>query len=447
ELLTSHSGLALIGALLNRYPFDNIFIGVTNYITANTGSTIDYDKDGYIDGMKVIFDKDISIGNIDISKFNISHLGVNVSNLTISGIINNELYLSYDDGLWDGGIIPDLGIISYTTDGGNITFSQVNTSSILESDGASPFVTISPNGSAFNTTQIVNLSINETGSIYYSNNGTIDLITQGIPYIGPITINTSTTIYYQGKDLSGNISTKQSANFTKYTDPNSGGGGGGGGGGGIIYQPIVITKPIDSADKPSNTGTDLKEFIDFETLKNQVYQVSNNSQIEIFNKLFPRIIELLGEVNNLPLIGTSLDKNRVNYYNYIKGFFINIFKYKNIGEEIYKINAKTYLNKLLKQESEIRNSYESIFYIQNGFLFPKSAKYNNTFILIQRALFNKYNGLLIKNIINNEELIELKTVYNNFVYSLIMYKNDKNINLKEYAKVQLKVILKYYEMK
>lgn len=316
--------------------------------------------------------------------------------------------------------------------------NMINKSIIL--DQTLPIVNISPNWWIFTSNQQVSITMNEWWIIYYSFNSLDDLTTQWLIYNWSFTINDSKVVYYQWVDFAGNISIRKSASFNKYTQPNDGGGWWWG----IIYEPIIKPKPVE---KPISTWTNLVDDLNKDDIFKIVYEVWKESQIQIFEKLLSRLIGILWDVNNLPSIWTSLDNKRLNYYRYISWFFVNIFKYKNLSDKKYQTIGKDYLNKLLKEEKEIWKLFNWLFYFEKWFLYPKDSNYNKLFVLIQNKLFKKYYKLLLNKTITQNEYNQLIDKYNNFVYSIIMYKYDKNKSLQLYAKEEIKVILNYYKLK
>lgn len=102
---------------------------------------------------------------------------------------------------------------------GNSSSVQTQTYTIT-SDITPPIVTISPNAGTYNTTQSVTLSANETATIYYTTNGSVPTTSSSV-YSSAISISTTTTLKYFGKDTAGNSSSVQTAVFTiDVTNPN-----------------------------------------------------------------------------------------------------------------------------------------------------------------------------------------------------------------------------------
>jgi hypothetical protein len=80
-------------------------------------------------------------------------------------------------------------------------------------DTTAPVITASSNGGTFSSAQTVTLSVNETSTIYYTLDGSTPTISSSI-YSSAITINSTSTLKFFGKDTSGNSSTVQSVSFT-----------------------------------------------------------------------------------------------------------------------------------------------------------------------------------------------------------------------------------------
>lgn len=99
-------------------------------------------------------------------------------------------------------------------------------------DTSPPIVTASPNGGVFPTSQQVTLSSNETAVIYYTLDGSTPTVSSTV-YSSPITISSTTTLKFIGKDTAGNVSTVQSVTFTK--------------------QPVTTFPILDSFNRADNT--------------------------------------------------------------------------------------------------------------------------------------------------------------------------------------------------
>lgn len=94
-----------------------------------------------------------------------------------------------------------------------------------------PVITASPNGGTFGTTQTVMLSADETATIYYTLDGSTPTTNSAI-YNALITISTTKTLKFFGKDSAGNVSAVQTLLFTINT------------GGGDTTPPIVTANPV-----------------------------------------------------------------------------------------------------------------------------------------------------------------------------------------------------------
>lgn len=76
----------------------------------------------------------------------------------------------------------------------------------------------SPAGGTYSGAQSVSLSMNMSGTIHYTTNGTTPT-TASTVYAGPIKVSTSQTLKFIGKDLAGNLSGVQSHTYTITTPP------------------------------------------------------------------------------------------------------------------------------------------------------------------------------------------------------------------------------------
>lgn len=80
-------------------------------------------------------------------------------------------------------------------------------------DTTEPTVAASPVGGVFDTVQFVSLLANETATVYYTTNGNTPTISSNV-YTSPITVSSTTTIKFFGKDTAGNSSSVSSQTYT-----------------------------------------------------------------------------------------------------------------------------------------------------------------------------------------------------------------------------------------
>ncbi len=145
---------------------------------------------------------------------------------TVSGAISTQIEIGRRitgqtaTGTTITGLIPsptetyDVYVVSVSSVGE--TFPAIH--AIPVADLVPPVVTASPAGGTFTVPQVVTLSSNEPGQIFYTTDGTspIDLGSTSltaIAYTGPINIAVNTTLQFVAFDPSGNISDIGSANF------------------------------------------------------------------------------------------------------------------------------------------------------------------------------------------------------------------------------------------
>lgn len=82
------------------------------------------------------------------------------------------------------------------------------------SDTTAPVTSVSPKGSTFSTPVTVTLSRNETGTTYYTTNGTTPTTSSSV-YLNPITISETTTLKYFSRDTAGNSEAVKTEVYTK----------------------------------------------------------------------------------------------------------------------------------------------------------------------------------------------------------------------------------------
>jgi hypothetical protein len=80
-------------------------------------------------------------------------------------------------------------------------------------DTTAPTVTISPIAGIYGSARTVTMTANESATIYYTLDGSTPTISSTV-YSSPLTISSTTTIRYFGRDTAGNSSVVQSATYT-----------------------------------------------------------------------------------------------------------------------------------------------------------------------------------------------------------------------------------------
>lgn len=111
-------------------------------------------------------------------------------------------------GLFYNELNPNRG--SASLGGGNTVFEDLadgETVAIITdvADTTAPTVTASPVGSEYSSIQSVTLSMNESGTIYYTTDGSTPTTSSSV-YSSAITMSTTTTLKYFGVDSAGNSS-------------------------------------------------------------------------------------------------------------------------------------------------------------------------------------------------------------------------------------------------
>lgn len=82
-----------------------------------------------------------------------------------------------------------------------------------QADITAPVITASPAAGTFTNVQTVTLSSNETATIYYTLDGSTPTTSSAV-YSSPISVSSTLTIRYFGRDTAGNVSSVQSAGYT-----------------------------------------------------------------------------------------------------------------------------------------------------------------------------------------------------------------------------------------
>ena len=162
-------------------------------------------------------------------------------------------------------------------------------------DTTKPTAKASKNGATYNANQSISLSMNESGSIYYTTNGTTPTATSK-KYTGPITITTTTNLKFVAIDLAGNKS-------PVYTD---------------IYTidktapKVVSTIPKNGATGVSTTSTITVKLS--ENLKTGV----NWSKIYMKNLTTGKLVSIKTSINgneiNIKMVKTRYTNNLYEVY-------------------------------------------------------------------------------------------------------------------------------------
>lgn len=182
-----------------------------------------YTARDYIDSAPAIgTDGTIYIGTDDSIIYAINPDGTQKWNHTIEGNIHSDITIGSDGTIYFGS--NDTRLYALNPDGtlkwNYITGSYVESTPAIGSDGTIYFgscdgklyavsdliVNANVEGGNYNTSQIVSLTTNNSGIIYYTTNGTTPTNSSPV-YTNPILINASTVLKYFAIDLDGNPST------------------------------------------------------------------------------------------------------------------------------------------------------------------------------------------------------------------------------------------------
>ena len=162
---------------------------------------------------------------------------------------------------------------------------------IYKIDNTAPTSSASINGGLYNANKIVYLRISESGTIYYTRNGSIPT-TSSTKYTGPITISSTTTLRWIAVDLTGN---KSPVYTQKYTIDKT-------------APRITYTYPRNYATGVSRTCTIAIKFS--ENIKWSIYA----SKIKVLNK-YGRAVSIKKWISgNTLYIKTTYKRSSYSYY-------------------------------------------------------------------------------------------------------------------------------------
>jgi C1A family cysteine protease len=112
---------------------------------------------------------------------------------------NGESYISYNGTSWS-----------------DLTSIYSNSNVCLKAftiDNITPTAQATPTGGLYNSDRVVSISMSESGSIYYTLDGSAPSVTSTL-YTGPITISTDTVLKFIAQDLAGNLSPIYTQTYT-----------------------------------------------------------------------------------------------------------------------------------------------------------------------------------------------------------------------------------------
>ncbi len=162
-------------------------------------------------------------------------------------------------------------------------------------DTKTPVVTANPRSGLFNNNQLINIMMNEAGTIYYTINGTKPT-NNSLVYNKPLNISTSTTLKFFGIDLAGN---KSPVNTQVYTIDK------------VVPKPVATT-PINNTKNISLTSAITIKF------NEKIMKGVNFSNIHIKNlttgKITKTTIKITGNELTIKMTKSRLSLNKYEVY-------------------------------------------------------------------------------------------------------------------------------------
>lgn len=156
-------------------------------------------------------------------------------------------------------------------------------------DNTTPTITATPVGGSYNDSKTVTLKMSESGTIYYTNNGTKPTINSTI-YTSPIKIKTTTTLKFFAVDIAGNNSKIYSQAYT--IDKTA---------------PLVTsTSPYNLKTRTSRSGTIYIKFTE------NIYTSTNFSKITVKNLTTSKTTTITKSINGNILSIKNISKKSAN---------------------------------------------------------------------------------------------------------------------------------------
>lgn len=155
-----------------------------------------------------------------------------------------------------------------------------------------PTVSASPKAGLYNTNKVINLSINKSGIIYYTKNGTTPT-TSSTKYTSPITITTTTTLKFMAVDTAGIKSPIYTQTYT--IDK--------------IAPKVSSTTPTNLKTGVSRTSTITIKF------KENIKSSTSYSSIKVKNLTTGKYVSLTKSISGNTLnLKTSTSKSKYTWY-------------------------------------------------------------------------------------------------------------------------------------
>lgn len=217
-----------------------------------------------------------------------------LGNVSITKNINgNVLTLIPTSNYTNGNYYLNIPINAVTDLTGNGLVTAFSSNFII--DTIPPTASATPTSGLYNTTKTVSLKMSETGTIYYTKNGTTPT-TSSAKYTTPITVSTTTTLKYIAIDKAGNKSPVYTA---KYTIDKS-------------TPKVATTTPTNLKTGVSRTNTITLQFN--ENIKNSTYY--NN--IKVKNLTTGKYVTITKSISGNTLsIKTSSTRSKYTWYQII----------------------------------------------------------------------------------------------------------------------------------
>ncbi|UFX83501.1 hypothetical protein [Candidatus Absconditicoccus praedator] len=464
----------------------------TKDISISSAKTKDFDGEGEVTHIRAIFSTGFDLDKVDKNKYTIRLGDKDKSIESLSGANGEGDFVDFElDNPLTGDARPSIQQASY--DDGGVNFEQ--TSFLRTSDRVAPI--LNTNLDDGSDTELENsidveVSLTEEGKIYYGYGleNEAALIDEGnvLEYDDAeksIKVEDEKTLYIIGKDFADNQTKLWSHTFTKKEEdeedddaPRRGGGGGGGGAPAPSDDEDEDEEDVDEEDVDEEGEIDDDEELeedddideDYEKIKTddkgRVVERGETTQSvreSLVEKAPENLQPAMNQVSNIFEIEVEYIENRSlvsdNLFGIKEGVFDSfrktfekVLEYREQRNPELAQQALDYYEDYQQQKQEANQLISSyikevdISEIDKTVYQARDENLNQAISLVQDMIFDKNIELYNNNQITEDELDEYVQVYNEFIWSVIVFNIERNEISRNHARSMIQDFVYYYQM-